>query len=203
MTMRRIPFIVVSALLSFSAYSEDLGSYGNNYAIKEKDAAQLLKDTLSNKLANGGQERIIKEAQQRFINKMSDIPPAKGITVAKLSKTRLVDISETVSKPIYDNKNQLIVAAGTVINPLKNKPLNKKVFFIDWRIPAQLDFVKKQAGPSDKVILLAGNLWTTQKYLNRNAYLDMGLSQRMQIQVTPSVASQGENFKLKIEEIAF
>jgi conjugal transfer pilus assembly protein TraW len=192
----------VSVLVSTSVCSEDLGSYGNNYEIKEKDAAQLLKDTLGSKLANGGQERIIKEAQQRFISEMSDIPPTKGIKIAKLSKTRLVDLSETVAKPLYDNKNQLVVAAGTVVNPLKNKPLNKKVFFIDARVPAQLDYVKKNAGTLDKVILLAGNLWTTQKYLNRNAYLDMGLSQRMQIQVTPSVASQGENFKLKIEEVA-
>lgn len=194
-------FLFVSVILSFQVYAGDLGNYGQNYPIKERDAIDAMKEVVNKNLANGGQQKLVGDAQKRFYDQMSNITPPQGVSKASKSTVRLVDLSEKVNQDVLDDKKKIIVAAGTVLNPLKNRPLDKKVFFIDGREQAQLQFAKTQAGRNDKIILVAGNLWKSQEFLGRNVFLEMGLIQKMQIQVTPSIASQGENFKLKIEEI--
>ena len=199
--MRQALFFV-SVFCVISAHASDLGTYGNTYDIVEKDAIELFKSTVAKGLANGGKERLISGAQQRFIDEMANIPPSKGVGVAAESKIRLEDLTQRVNRDIVDSNKQVIVAAGTQLNPLKTHPLTKRVFFIDARQADQIKFVKDRAGKLDKIILTAGNLWTTQQILKRNVYLDMGMTQRMRIKFTPSVASQGEHEKLRIEEIA-
>lgn len=195
-------FLFVLVLLSPLSYCGDLGSYGNTYPIIEKDGEQLLKSTLTKNLANGGQAKLTNDARQRFVDEMSNIPPSKGVVLAKETRVRMVDLSQLVPKNITDEKGAVIVSAGAIINPLKNLPLTKKIFFIDARVQSQLDFVRGRALPRDKIILTAGNLWMAQDYLKRSVSLDMGLSQKMRVQATPSICSQGDNAKLKIEEYA-
>ena len=200
--MRLGSFLFVLAICVSKPYASDLGTYGDTYPIIEKDAIELFKSEVAKGLANGGKDRLVSGARQRFVDEMSNIPPSKGVSVATKTQSRLEDLTERVNRDILDDKKQVIVAAGTTINPLSIHPLTKKVFFIDARQADQLKFVKERAGQRDKIILTAGNLWTTQEYLKRNVYLDLGMVNKMRIKVTPSVASQAEHGRLKIEEIA-
>jgi conjugal transfer pilus assembly protein TraW len=195
-------FLFVLVICVAKSYASDLGTYGDTYPIVEKDAIELFKAEVTKGLADGGKERLVSGARQRFVDEMSNIPPAKGVSVAKQSQSRIEDLTERVNRDILDDKKQVIVEAGSTINPLTIHPLTKKIFFIDARQPDQLKFVKERAEQRDKIILTAGNLWTTQQYLKRHVYLDMGMAHKMRIQVTPSVASQAEHGRLKIEEVA-
>lgn len=193
-------FLSVSVIFSINAFASDLGNVGQSFLIIEKDAISLLKDTVNQKLANGGKDKLVFDAQKRFFNKLSNIQAPDGVTTVTENKIRVVDLTEVVNKDILDNKNNVIVRKGTALNPLKNKPLDKKVFFIDGRNQEQLVFAKANAKANDKIILVAGNLWTSQEFLERNVFLEMGLVHKMHIQATPSIASQGDGFKLQIEE---
>lgn len=187
------------------ALSADLGQYGATFAIAEQDGETQLKSAVQQKLANGGQERLVSDAQRRTVQYYTDLPPLKNITAAKESKVRLVDLTIRTPQNVVDEKGKVIVPAGTPINPLAVRPLTKKVFFIDARDPRQLDLVKQRASDRDKVILTAGNLFKTQDYLKREVFIDQNpigvMATRMKVTHAPSIASQ-QGTNLRIEEIA-
>jgi conjugal transfer pilus assembly protein TraW len=107
-----------------------------------------------------------------------------------------------VKETITDGRGNVVVAAGTVINPLAIKPLTKKVYFIDAKDARQLQWVKKGIAANDKVILLGGSIFKASEVLQRHVYMDInGLYGRMKIRSLPSVVSQ-EGVKLKVEEVA-
>lgn len=202
--MKTHRIIIASACLCIAqlANAESLGTYGRAYPIKERDAIDAMKDAVRKKLANGGQEQMIKGAQDRYLASLRNVTTPRGITPARATATRLVDLTETVKETITDGRGNVVVAAGTKINPLAVKPLTKKVFFIDAKDERQLHLVKQQASPNDKVILLGGSAFTANKFLKRTVYLDIpGLHKRMQVRKLPSVVSQ-QGQMLKVQEIA-
>jgi conjugal transfer pilus assembly protein TraW len=195
--------VAVSAICASQvAVAESLGAYGRTYQIKERDAIDAMKAAAKKKLANGGKEAMIKGAQDRYMASLNNIVTPKGIGATKMSTTRLVDLSETVKETITDGRGNVVVAAGTVINPLAIKPLTKKVYFIDAKDARQLQWVKKGIAANDKVILLGGSIFKASEVLQRHVYMDInGLYGRMKIRSLPSVVSQ-EGVKLKVEEVA-
>jgi len=184
------------------AQAESLGTYGNVYQIKERDAIAVMKDAVSRKLANGGEQKMIKGAQDRYLASLNDVEMPTGITPAKITASRLVDLTETVKENYSDTQGRLLVAAGTRINPLQIVPLTYKLFFIDAKDHRQLQLVKTRASKTDKIILLGGSVFKAAKYLDRQVYLDIpGLNQRMKIKKLPSIVSQLGDV-LQIEEVA-
>lgn len=196
---------IALALHITPALSADLGQYGATFAIAEQDGEAQLKNAVQHKLANGGQERLVSDAQRRTVQYYTDLPPLKNVTAAKESKVRLVDLTIRTPQNVVDEKGKVIVPAGTPINPLAVRPLTKKVFFIDARDPRQLDLVKQRASDRDKVILTAGNLFKAQDYLKREIFIDQNpigvMAARMKVTHAPSIASQ-QGTSLRIEEIA-
>ena len=185
-----------------TAQSEDLGVYGQVYEIAEQDAIETMKAAVAAKLANGGQEALLKGAKDRYFASLENIKTPEGITSVRKSVTRLVDLSQTQKDDIKDDNGNMVVPAGTRINPLAVRPLTKKLFFIDAKDERQLALVKKEAAPRDVVILLGGSIFKANDYLQRRVYLDVpGLHTRMQIRGVPSIASQ-QGDKLKVQEIA-
>jgi conjugal transfer pilus assembly protein TraW len=182
-------------------HAEDLGVYGRTYEIKERDAIDAFKDAAAKKLANGGKERMIKGAKDRYLASLNNVQTPAGIKPATANQVRHVDLSETVKDTIKGPDGTVIVAAGTKINPLVLGSLSKKLFFIDGKDDRQIDLVKRRAGPLDKIILLGGSVFTAAEKLKRRVYLDVpGLHKRMDIKVLPSIASQ-DGPLLKVEEV--
>lgn len=184
-----------------SVHAEDLGVYGRTYEIKERDAIDAFKDAAAKKLANGGKERMIKGAKDRYLASLNNVKTPDGIKAATANQVRHVDLSETVKDTIRGPDGTVIVAAGTKINPLVLGGLSKKLFFIDAKDDRQIDLVKRRAGPLDKIILLGGSVFTAGDKLKRRVYLDVpGLHKRMNIKFLPSIASQ-DGPLLKVEEV--
>lgn len=194
-----VPFVAASFLQI--GYSEDFGSYGRTYPIRERDAIDAMKDAVAKKLANGGRERMLKGAQERYLHSLNNVSTPAGIKAVQRSSVRFVDLSEVVRETIKDTQGNVIVAAGTTINPLAIKPLTKSLFFIDAKDAKQIRLVQQRAKPNDKVILLGGSVFNAGKALNRRVFLDVpGLHKRMKIHVLPSIVSQ-EGIHLKVEEV--
>lgn len=197
----RVILICVYLLSAIKVYAEDLGTYGRTYPIQERDAVAVMKEAVAKKLANGGKEQMIKGAQDRYLASLNNVVTPKGIGPAKVSATRFVDVSEIVKDTIKDPKGNVIVAAGTRINPLEIKPLTKKLFFIDAKDERQIRLVQQRAQPKDKIILLGGSVFKAGEKLKRKVFLDIpGLHKRMDIHSLPSIVSQ-DGSKLKVEEV--
>lgn len=192
-------------LIARPAAATDLGQYGAAFAIAEQDGESQLKAAAEKKLANGGKDRIVQEAQRRTVQYFTDLPPLQNVKPAKENKIRFVDLTIRVPKNILDDKGKVVVVAGTPINPLAVRPLTKKVFFIDARDQRQLNLAKQRATDRDKIILTAGNLFKAQEFLKRELYIDQNpigvMAARMKITNVPAIASQ-EGLSLRIEEVA-
>jgi conjugal transfer pilus assembly protein TraW len=201
---RRNLFTIAGACLMAAqgVSAESLGTYGRTYPIKERDAIAAMKDAASKKLANGGKERMLKDAQTRYMNSLENVATPAGIKPARSNAVRFVDLTETITNDIPDGRGGVIARAGMKINPLGVMPLTKKLFFIDARDQRQLELVKTQAQSNDKIILLGGSVFKAGAYLKRHVYLDVpGLHTRMQIKHLPSIVSQ-DGLKLKVQEVA-
>lgn len=203
MPLARLLLLNVCLLTAITVSAESLGTYGHTYQIKERDAIAVMKDAVRKKLANGEKEAMIKGAQDRYLAKLDNIVTPKGIGPAKTPSIRYVDLTEVVKTSIKDDKGTVIVPAGMAINPLKIKPLTKKLFFIDAKDDRQLQLVKQRAQSNDKIILLGGSVFKAGEVLKRKVYMDItGLYGRMKIQKLPSIVSQ-DGEKLKVEEVSF
>ncbi|MFN5095839.1 MAG: hypothetical protein ACK5BY_02920 [Limnohabitans sp.] len=184
------------------AWAESLGVWGQTYPIQERDAIAVMKEAAKKTLDGGGREAMLKGAQERYLASLENVATPAGITAARVSATRLVDLTETVAETITDGRGRVVVAAGTKINPLAIRPLSKKVYFIDAKDPKQIQLVRRTAAPNDKVILLGGSVFAASKAIGRSVYLDVpGLHTKMRIRRLPSVVSQ-EGLYLKIQELA-
>lgn len=202
--MKPILFLFLSGCLLATAtsHAESLGTYGRTYEIKERDAIDAMKDAANKKIAElGGTKAMGKAAVERYKATLENIVTPDGITPTKVFAVRHVDLTHVVQYTVKDDRGNIIAPAGMRINPLKFKPLTKKVFFIDARDSRQLDLVKKRATAQDKIILLAGSLFKAGKELQRSVYVDTpNLHVIMKISKMPSIASQ-EGDKLRVEEV--
>jgi conjugal transfer pilus assembly protein TraW len=198
------PLLLLASLLGTPySYADTLGTYGRTYQIKERDAIASMKDAVRKKLANGGKEAMIKGAQDRYLASLSNIVTPKGIGPTRSASVHLVDLTEVIKTSIKDDKGNVVVPAGMSINPLRIKPLTKKLFFIDAKDDRQLQLVKQRSAGNDKIILLGGSVFRAGEVLKRKVYMDItGLYGRMQIHGLPSIVSQ-DGEKLKVEEVVF
>lgn len=71
----------------------------------------------------------------------------------------MFDPTYTYAETVKDHLGNVLVPAGTKINPLDYTPLSKAIIFIDGRDPKQLAYAKQRTEehPRDKVILVAGS----------------------------------------------
>lgn len=201
---RRLALAIAGALLlaAHGVSAESLGTYGRTYPIKERDAIDAMKSAAQKKLDNGGKERMLKGAQDRYLASLENIQTPRGIKAARTNAVRFVDLTETLTEDIADGRGGLVARAGMRINPLAVMPLTKKLFFIDARDPRQLELVRAHAQSNDKIILLGGSVFMAGEFLKRRVYLDVpGLHTRMQIKNLPSIVSQ-EGDKLRVQEVA-
>ena len=200
-----MPHIAILLLLLLGpvlASAQNLGIYGQVYPIKEKDGIQSMKDAVSKKLANGGKEKMLKDAQNRYLASLNNVKLPAGMGNARTTQSRLVDLTQTLDRNYTDGKGRIVATAGTKVNPLAVMPLTKKLFFIDGRDAKQIALTKAQARPMDKVILMAGSVFKTSDALQRHVFLDIpGFHKRMKIQNLPSIVSQ-QGDMLLVQEIA-
>lgn len=93
----------------------------------------------------------IQNAEEKVLGPQA---PRVDITHATESYRYLVDPTVTIEQDIYAHNDQLIVAQGQQINPLKYMPLTKRYIFVDVTSPEHVELLRylRAEYPTAKVI---------------------------------------------------
>lgn len=193
------------AAACIGAQAEELGQIGPVYPIGEESALDTILARLKEKERTGELKRIQQEAIRRSVASAKNPKPVEGLTTVQERSKRLIDPTVTYSRAITTDDGQIVVPAGSKINPLLVTSLSKRLVFFDGRDKAQAEAVRKmvaKGGAKVKPILVAGSWFDTSKAWKTQVYYDQQgkLSQRFGIRAVPSVISQ-QGAMLLVEEV--
>jgi conjugal transfer pilus assembly protein TraW len=192
------------SVLSGHASAQQLGSYGNVWEIREPDGIDTLKGTLRSMERNGKMQEFWNGYRDRALNGIENPEPLPGISRVAAPRTWTFDPTYTYPETVRDNLGNVIVPAGTRLNPLDYTQLSKSIIFIDGRDPVQVAFAKAKsdANPRDKVVLVAGSFLKLNREWKRVVFFDQQgiLTKHFGIKRVPAVLSQKGKL-LQIEEI--
>jgi len=199
-----IALLIVSTLLP-AAQAASLGVIGPTYPIGEESALEMIMSRLRAKERSGELQRYQQEGVRRSLASVKHMPPVAGIGTARVKAERLIDPTVHYAQAIRIDDGQIVVPAGTSINPLDIIRLSKRLVFFDGRDPAQAAAVRRMLGREPravKPILVAGSwldltkAWKTQVYFDQRGTL----AQRFGIHAVPTVISQ-QGRSLLLQEV--
>lgn len=199
--------IVATLLLTAigsSVYAQELGQYGNEWAIKEPHGVNRIIERLKGMEESGELQALQERFRDDYIEGLENPKPVPGITPVVDPKTYYVDPTYVVHEDVYDDQGRLAVLAGTRINPFDYMQWSKSIILIDAREQWQVDFAMAQldARPNDKVILTGGSYLEVMRETERRVYYDINgnFTTRFNIKRVPAVVSQ-EGKRVKVVEI--
>ncbi len=206
MWIRTALLVVLIQSSSFSATSENLGVYGETFDIYEEDLLKQIQRTLLTKKASGEMDDWLDAGKSRIKEKIIRPLPVPGIVRASVDKAWTFDPSITMEEDIWDTEGNLIVAAGTVINPLETVSLDQPLLFLDSDDPEQLAWAERQHAQSPrgtKIILVSGAPIELEVKLKQPIYFDQNgdLTRRFGIGAVPAIVSQS-GFELVVQEVS-
>jgi len=204
---RMIPCFIGLSLscAALFAHAEDVGKYGNTWNIQEQDAVDMIKGRLTQMKKSGQLQRFEDQYRQKQISAIENPAPIPGITTATTPKVWTFDPTYTFQDTVKDNLGNVLVPAGTKIDPLDYTTLSKSILFIDGRDPKQVAYAKHDIDdhPRDKVVLVAGSFLKLTRAWHRPVYFDQrgALTTHFGIKRVPSVLSQKGRL-VQVEELA-
>jgi conjugal transfer pilus assembly protein TraW len=223
------PVVAAGLLLGAPAFARDLGVIGPVYPIAEPDLLQEIQAVLKAKQASGELERLQAEASRRIQARIATPVPVAGLKRAQTPRRTFFDPTVRFDENITDHQGRVVVAAGTVANPLSVVTWHRELLFFDGRDPAQVayarDLVIAAAGtgtgtgtradsaPSGgdsggatlgaiKPILTGGSPLELSRQWQRPVYFDQGgkLVERLGIKAVPARVRQDGQL-LRIDEV--
>ncbi|KJW03850.1 type-F conjugative transfer system protein TraW [Rickettsia argasii] len=177
----------------------DYGVRGHVFPIIEKSLLEIIMARLKIAKQNG----ILEKMQEEFKNKVQQkiSRPTAILALAKTSINRNwhYDPSFIQKTDIKDQAGNIIVKAGTSVNPLEKISWGEPLIFIDGDDKQQIKWAKLQIG---RLVLTKGNPIELRQELNKQVFFDQGgmLTTRFKIKAVPAIAWQ-EGKLLKISEI--
>lgn len=154
-------------------------------------------------------EKNLKEPSQKQQEKWQKIleekvkrpTPVQGLQEAKEYKSWYFDPTTTFEEEATDLEGNVIVSAGTKINPLETLSLQTGLLFLDGDHDDHIEWAKAQEGEF-KWILVKGSPLALEEKEERNIYFDQGgfLCQIFSIKNIPCRITQEGN-QLLVEEI--
>ncbi|KAA0945923.1 sex pilus assembly and synthesis protein (plasmid) [Pseudomonas veronii 1YdBTEX2] len=207
MKLRRLcafAFVPTLILTSFNLHAEQLGQYGNTWNIQEQDAIDMIKGRLGEMEKRGELTKYWNDYRDTQLAGLENPKPLPGIEPVVEPQIRMFDPTYTYAETVKDHLGNVLVPAGTKINPLDYTPLSKAIIFIDGRDPKQLAYAKQRTEehPRDKVILVAGSFLKLNREWGRPVYFDQQgiLTKKFGIERVPAVLTQNGR-QLQIEEL--
>ena len=190
---------VVAAVMGLSladaVYARDLGAIGPVYPITEPDMLKEIEAMLQEKQASGDLARIEAEAKRRMQASILTPAPVPGVRTAQVARSFEFDPSVQFDQPITDDKGRVVIAAGTVANPLDVVSLRSTLFFFDGRDPKQVAAARAELDKSKTpvtAILVGGSPLSLSREWKRPVYFDQGgrMVQRFGIAAVPARVTQ-------------
>lgn len=178
----------------------DYGQMGETFPIIEDDLLLVIETKLRTLEANGGIARLQEQMREQAVASVRRPKPVEGLSAAISRREWLHDPSAVTPEDVVDQKGNLVIAAGTTVNPLDYVQLQQQLVFVNGDRKAELDWaVKNYSATGAKIIFVAGSPFDSMKPYQRRFYFDQGgsLTSKLGIQHTPAVVSaSGRNLKV-------
>ncbi|PMM38682.1 type-F conjugative transfer system protein TraW [Vibrio lentus] len=194
-------------LLSPFVAAKDLGVMGQTFEVAEVDMMVWIEQRLAQKKADGSIDRFHEQLKATVTGYMAQPPAVQGIQRATRDRSFTVDPTLFVPRDITDHEGNVIVKAGTRVNPFEQlgRPYTRKLAFFDGRDASQLQWVKRMAKqhPMDTtLILVGGNIELAYQKLDQKVWFDQNgyLSQKLHITRVPALAYASGN-QWRVDEI--
>lgn len=206
---RRFSKPFVAACLSLAAGAAGAGDYGSigpTYAVREPDMLEWIEQRVAAKVASGEALRYQQAQSEKIQRKLANPEPLRSVTKAGKNRTLYYDPTFTVEENIADDRGQILVAAGTSVNPLERVGLSRPLVFFDARDKSQVAFAKRYLDAREglaKPILVGGSYFELMKLWQTPVYFDQqsALIRKLGIRHVPAIVVQ-EGKRLRIDEIA-
>jgi conjugal transfer pilus assembly protein TraW len=209
--MRR-RFFLLEIILLFSllntpllVLARNLGVHGQTYPILEQDFLEWIQTRLAT-LQQQGQLHILQQQWVKEVAKHADRPtPVAGLTTTSVARTWRWDPSIKVSTSIQDPNGEILIPAGTLVNPLERVSLRQDLVFYNSDDPKQVQWaqtIDTQKKGEEKLILVQGSVSSQTKRFQKPVYFDQEgrLTRRFHIQHVPAIVTQ-EGLHLRIREV--
>lgn len=190
---------------ALSAQAEDLGRFGPVYEIAEKDWLKHIEERLKAMEKSGEMTRMIEDKQKRMRAAAESPPAVDAVMPTSKPRTFYYDPSVTVDYNITGPDGEIIVPAGTTVNPLDVMKWPGKMLFIDAREERQVAYarqVRERDGTGVKIILVGGSPADLMRSWKARVYYDQAgaLTRRLGITQVPAVVAQ-QGKRLRIDEV--
>lgn len=206
--MKQLLALFVATLLAMAfgaspASAKDYGQQGAVFPVVEPDLLGQIRAKLQRLEASGETARLNADLKRRTIARVNRPESVAGLSLAHVIRQWRFDPTITVEQDISDDKNRVVIAAGTRVNPLDTVGLRQKLVFIDGDDPAQLVWATKLYKANDaKLILVRGAPLDLMRARQRRFYFDQGgaLVKHFGIRAVPATVEQQGRF-LIISEV--
>lgn len=199
-----ITFILFMQSIPFSVFAKNLEVYGETFPIIEQDLKEVIYKKLHTMEQNGELEKL----KIKFIHTVKAHvlrpSPVEGITTTTNPQVFYYDPTYILKEDIVDAKDQVIVKAGTKVNPLDTVVFRSAMLFFDADDMRQVNWVENEAKKHElvKYILVQGDIKKIGELLKERVYFDQGgtISHKLGIKRVPCIVTQAGK-KLKISEV--
>lgn len=198
-------YCVLSAILTFNLYAEDLGVIAKTYPIVEPDMIEWIKSKAYAMMKDGQWQQIQNQAIVNAKNQVNNPAPISGITDAIKTKVWYYKPMIELKQNLTDYNGHIIAKAG-FYNALKYKPFDVEILCINGNNTKQVNWAinhSKNDGIKTKIILTQGSFIKLDKKYKTWFYYDQNgkYTQKLKIQHVPAIVSQ-DGEQLKIMEIS-
>lgn len=172
--------------------AQHLGVHGQTYAVIEPDMLALIERKARDFVDSGRYEQWKEESIARA-RATIETPPPVDLQKAVTRRERLFDPATIVPEDITDLEGNVLIRAGTRVNPLDYMPPIEPLVIFDGREPAQVAWaegvLKEQGG---KAVLTGGSWVTLSRRFGKQVYFDMGgwITRRFGIDSVPALVRQ-------------
>lgn len=221
--MKKVRYISALLLLvtSFIVMAKDFGIKGHVYEIEEQPFLQMIDERLQKVDMEKEKEKMQSLAKDRVENPRI----VDGISSAKKDRSFYWDPTYIVKKDIILPCGKLLHKAGTKVNPLDHMDFDRRLFVIDARNGAQVDWLKSKLKENletnkikvasnqeefqkleDRIILVGGKPFDLadelkEEGIDMTVYFDQigEITGRFGIKYTPALAYQ-EDKRIRIDQ---
>ena len=191
--------LTMSATANNTKYVKDYGTRGHMFPIAETSLLQVIYSKLDAAEQSGKLEEMQNEFREKVKRKVLRPTPVAGLVKAERSRSWSYNPAITQLTPITDGRGNVVVAAGTRVNPLDTLSWGKPLLFINGDDSEQVAWAKTRSGD---IVLVCGAPLELSQELDRSVYFDQGglLVQRFKIEALPAIVEQDGKL-LKVSEI--
>lgn len=195
--------LFIFCCLPLFIFADNLGVYGEVFPIAEPDLLQYIHQRLEEMQQDGQMAAMQKKMTQRVIQHVLRPPALPGITKVSTPVTYYYDPTFVVTQNIVAPNGEMIVKAGTRVNPLALEHFNEVLLFINADDPLQVSWAKAEMAEFSitKVILVEGNIKNASQKLGR-IYFDQDgvITKKLGISKVPALV-KADGLKLEIDEV--